>query len=332
VLTGCFSSVPSDALSEITTSATPTPSPTLDVAGGKRAVRIIFSQSSKGSFEAPSAGGTPPGAGSGLQAQRIFETWNDGSGNPVPIASAGPSGADWPAWVKNVEIGISGAANSAQTNADCARFAAVGESTAAQCDFNNDGLADTDCGAPDGLYRVSEYDCGRMSPEPTGDGSSGDGVYIRVDFDRTTTSLGSSENVLAVLRYSAATVNSGATDPTKCFTSGTFTPTATGCADFVWQSFIKTTSTDTYTPFLMLVPPAPSHVDTTGGTSGATISTKQFLIPLASWSALTEFQISRVKGMVHGGTFDSICNGAAASSNSPLCAGMVFYSLNLYRI
>ena len=62
---------------------------------------------------------------------------------------------------------------------------------------------------------------------------------------------------------------------------------------------------------------------------------KQIILPLPSDPALTVFQISRIRSNLDalGATVKSRCNAAnTTDANSPLCAGIILYSLTFYRI
>lgn len=289
-----------------------------------QAAKFIFRQSNpSGSFNAPAAGGTVPGAGSGHPAIRVFNA--DGS----LMADGGPSDEDWPQWITRMEIGISGANNTAATNADCARFATAADA-AAVCDFDLDATADQPCGAPSGLFRVSERDCvvGGAATIRTGDGTSSDGVYIRVALNRSTDYLESGENLLVVFEYAASALNPAPSNPTQCFVGGIFSPTNTNCSDMSWQLYLKAASSSLVQPYMLFVPPAFASVDTTNNRGGSGVSTKQFIVPLASDSTITEFQLSRIRAIPIGApNFNTAC-----VQNSALCVGMVFYSMTIFRM
>lgn len=314
--------------------ASPTPSPTASAAPGVRAVKIIFQKAAGGSFDTPPAGGTPPVPGSGLQAIRLFNA--DGT----VLASSGSSGSGWPAWLAGFEIGISGGVNTAAKNPACANFASSSEGTNLSCDFGG-GAASSPCGAPPGQFRVSEVDCSVGAPAASnGNGGGSDGVYIRASFNRSTSALGANENILAVLEYASSALNPAPSNPTACFTGGGFS--AEACSDFVWRTYLKHSTTELVQPYLMLVPPMFSSVLVTNipsplvgpQASGTGLATKQIFLPLAGDSGLTVFQISRTQSnFPNPNTLKTYCapNGNLPG-NSPLCAGMVFYSLTLYRI
>jgi hypothetical protein len=334
LLGGCVGTNDAGSSTESSSSSS---SASVTVAGGTKAAKIFFKTGyPAGSFDSPSSGGTVATPGSGLQAVRIFNA--DGS----LLAANGPTDSAWPKWISSVEIGISGSNNTSAPNADCARFAAVGEDASAKCNFK--GLANpsasdlTACGAGTGLFRVSEYDCAKAATA-TGTGGPSDGVYIRATFNRDTTYLGSGENVMAVLEYAASTLNQAPAAPTTCFSGGVFDSTASGCADQTWKIFLKSSASETVQPFFMLVPPSFAWVRTTNGTGGSGAAAKQIILPLAGNADLSVMQISRIKALsddvTSSGNFSKICtsNGAGLTpANSALCLGMVFYSLTFYRM
>jgi hypothetical protein len=296
-----------------------------------RIARIIF-QTNSGSFNTPSTG-TAPGAGNGLQAVRVY----DGQNNL--IASNGPTGSGWPTWLQSFEIGISGTPNSNALNPNCARFASnTGNEQAQTCMFNGSSQL---CGATGNQFRVSEADCAASQPVP-GQGNDQDGVYFRAFFNRDPSILGTTENIMAVIEYTASSYNGGPQNPSTCFTgSGTgFAPE--NCSDFTWKMFLKHYPTEATQPFMMLVPPTPYYVNGSGiMASGASTTTKQFFIPLASDTGLTEVQFSRIVSgspVLNSGNpaFMAACapSGTLGSlgASTPLCAGMVFSSITFFRI
>jgi hypothetical protein len=314
--------------------------------GGARAAKIIFTQSSSsGSFDSAPSTGTINSPGNGHQAKRVFNA--DGS----LLASGGPTASAWPKWLSGVEIGISGASNSGAKSSDCARFTATNESsnsTGCQKDSDRDGTADagtTPCGAPDGYFRVSEYDCTKSSTLAlNGNGGPTDGVYIRANFSRDTSSLGSNENILVTLEYSANFLNSAASDPSTCFQGGVFHPTREGCSDQLWQIFLKHTAYEVVQPYLMLAP-APTHVvDRANGHFGGNPGSKQFILPLSGDASLSVLQISRIQGPKNEETPGAIESSDALSTfcsrggdptqaaNSAGCVGMVFHSMTFIRM
>lgn len=332
---GCFSGTKTSTKSSSSKSTTSTATVSSATPGGAKAARIIFLQSStNGSFDAPSAG-TAPGLGSGHQAVRVFNA--DGT----LLANGGPTASAWPKWLSRVEIGVSGAANTAATNSTCARFADVSES-AAECSFSNQTLVSgggsgqaTPCGAPAGYFRVSEYDCSQAAPTD-GKGNHEDGVYIRAVFDRSTSVLGANENILAVLEYAASGLEGGPTSPSSCFSGSTLAPEQ--CSDMTWKTFLNKTGTETAPqPFMLLVPPVFGYVNTASpanvGTGGGGVSTRQIFLPLAGDSDLKVFQLSRIKtNITNAGKFQTVCAPNGAPANSAYCVGMVFVSLTFYRL
>lgn len=300
----------------------------IEVAPGPRAVKIIFKQANPaGSFSAPPTGGTKNEPGSGQPAIRVFNA--DGS-----LLATGTQDSNWPQWLKLFEVGVSGPDNAAAKASSCARFAAASE-TSSSCNFNagTDNTFDSPCGATEGLYRVSEFDC--VSDTITnGTGGPNDGVYLRAIFNRNTSALSAHENILAVLEYAASSLNPAPGDPSRCFQNGLFDPTQPQCSDLSWQIFMKHQNNQTVQPYLLLIPPAFGHVDSATNRGGTGVATKQFYLPLASDPNISVLQISRIRSLDKASpNFEAICkNPAQQAANSPLCVGVIFYSITFYRI
>lgn len=295
-LPACFSSEQEGSGASPTTTST---SSATVLPSGAMAARIKFKTGTSGSFDEPASGATS------ATAARLF--------NPDGATYLATSAADsaWPGWLKGVSIGI---------KTDCMRFSASGESTTV-CPAD----AGADCGAPAGFLRVSEADCDAVA---SGAGLSTDEAYLRIELDRSTEKLGATENVMAVLEYVASAISAGPSDPSLCFGTGGLDATRSGCADFTWQTYLRADSSTTVTqPFLLLVPPA---VSSSFSSRSAMTTTRQILLPLASDSSLSFFQLSRI-----GSNTSAVgaCDSAdGAPHNTPLCAGMVFHALTLYRM
>ena len=325
-LTGCTSSTQFALNPTTSATATPTPASSSTV----KAVKIIFSQSSSGSFNSPSSTGTTPSPGSGLQATRLFYP------NGTVLASAGAGGANWPAWLSSFEMGISGPSNTSSLNPNCANFAGTTESSTNNCQIG--GVA-SNCGAAAGLFRVSEVDCsvaGSYTTASVGVGGPSDGIYFRAQFNRNTAYLGATENILVTLEYAVAGLNPAPADPTTCFSGGQFSPEL--CTDFVWRAYLKHTTSEIVQPYLLLVPPIFSSLlpnNSSSGFSSEGVAAKQFYLPLASDPTLTVLQISRTQSNFPSTTtLKNYCtvDGSTLPANSALCAGIVFYSMTFYRM
>lgn len=320
---GCqIQTAPTAAGGSVTSpSSTATPTPTV-ITSGPRAVRIIFKQNyPSGSFDASPSNGTPPVPGSGQQATRFF--------NPDGSILAGATGT----WLSSFELGISGASNTAAPNGECARFASANEAgQTANCNFGPNGPVG--CGAPNGLYRISETDClSNPSGVATQDGTGGpgDGVYVRATFNRAL--LGTGENLMAAFEYVASAFTPAPSNPLSCFNNTTGAPAAEQCSDVVWKSYIKHSVGEIVQPFLMLVPPTQNFANSGLATSGVNPQMRQFIIPLSGDPNLTVLQMSRIHSNLDLGTSKSVCNASdSLPADSPLCAGLVLYSLTLYRI
>ncbi len=323
VTPGCLTSAPllakvTGTSSKTSTETSSSSTSSLAALEGARAAKIVFRQSNpSGSFDAAPANGTYPAPGSGHAATRVFNA--DGS-----LLALSPASSSWPKWLTRVEIGISGSANPRATESDCARFATATDETA-QCDVGTPSAFL--CGAASGLYRVSEYDC--ISPATTSDGNGGpeDPVYIRATFDRS--KLHSYENLMLVLEYSAAVVTPPTTGPNACFSGGNLSLTQ-GCGDLNWNIYLKQNPYQISNPFLMLIPPAFSSMNALR--LGAGVATKQVYVPLSGDASLNVLQISRISTVNFENLDPDVCNSDAGDANSPLCMGVIFYSLTLLRI
>ncbi|MBC7690917.1 MAG: hypothetical protein H7222_04055 [Methylotenera sp.] len=321
LFTGCFQ--PPAGSGAAVSASSSAPQPTLTPAPGPMAVKIIFKadgSSSIGSFyDSEIDSGTQVAI-----AKKLFPV--DGTNNP--IATGGPGSSGWPAWLTTVRVGLTGTTRTvvADQKPNCARFA---DATTTPCAIGPGGVA-VNCNGPAGYLRVSEVDCGNTLTKGTG--SEADPVYIRVTFSDQVANLAAHENIMAVLEYAAASINPPPSDPTACFTGGLFTPGNTNCSDQTWNVYLKKLgNTAAANPFLMLIPPAYSYLRPLSVSSaesvGAGVASKQIFLPLASNPGLRVLQISRTNA-----TSSYTYSGVTCPSNSPLCLGMVLYSLTLYRM
>ncbi len=311
-----------------TGSATPLATPVTQAAsivpGGIKALKVIFKESSTyGSFDSPSADGTAPE--SGLKAMRVFNP--DGT-----LLADGPTSQNWPKWLSSVEIGISGKNNSSMNDPNCARFASPQEPTDTQCTYNQTQVY---CGASSHFYRVSELDCAKSSAPRVGNGGSNDGVYIRVTFNRDNSLLGTQENILAVIEYTASSLGTNVTDIKKCWKAdGSFNPSDPNCLSLSWQTYLKHNLNEQPQPFLLFVPPSNSIVNLSTNSAKMPVHSKQLILPLSMDQSLNIFQISRINA-AQNDEITRVCNPSNKQSsaiNSALCMGMVFYSMSLYRM
>ena len=323
---GCVGGVHySTSVTSTSPSATPTsstsPSP------GPSSATILFQATNPGgSFNSPDySNGTTNAVGSGLQAQRVFNT------NGTLLSSGGYGSANWPLWLKSFEIGISGQSNSASSNSSCATFASSQEAQNQTCNLPNGTKT---CGAPPAQFRISEADCvlGTPASANTVPGSSTDGIYMRATFDRS--QFYTWENLMMVIQYTASALNPSPTSPTSCFNGGKFTPEA--CSDYVWNVYAKHLNSEIPLPFLMLIPPTSISVlpNVTGSGAGSNPNTRQIIFPFASDQNLKIVQLSRIAGAPSTSSLNTICTGSGISNggNSPLCSGVVFYSVSLFKL
>ena len=330
------------------------------------AAQIIFTtNTTSGSFNAPTNAGTAPVPGLGLQVTRLFNP----DGTALATATTDPN---WPAWISSIEIGITGPTNTYtlpgsltpfSTNPNCARFAstteAPGGTNQALCAFGSPTNAP--CGAAAGTFRVSEADCnfgsdGNSKGTGIGNGSGTDNVYIRANFNRA--NLAAKENILMVVNYAASGYYPADPNPTDCFTtynSATesgftvgagpwFSPgsnlTPEACSDFAWKVFLHHGPAETAVqPLTTFVPPTFSYVaHNTNKTSAPPNSTKQFIIPFSGDTGLTTIQLSRIFSTLKSSdvNFMNACDPSnghlTTGANSPICAGIIFNSITFFRI
>ena len=309
---------PSVATSSVNVSATPAAS----IATGAKAVKIYFQASASSSFDAPISNllGTVAAVGSGLQATRVYNA------DRSALALKGTTDLSWPKWLTSFEIGLSGTANAKALNSHCANFVYSAEASSNPTCLTPAG-GTYNCGAPLNQFRVSEWDC---TAAAAGNGGGSDGIYFRAVFNRDTTVLGTSENILVTIEYSSSAFNAAPVSPLNCFNGGIFTPES--CSDFTWRAYLKHSPTELVQPFLVLVPP----ISSSSLQAGTGLSAKQIFLPIAADPTLTTFQLSRTGSILTPGAadFSTQCLNAHGSGNgdSPLCAGMVFYSITFYRI
>ena len=288
--------------------------------------------------------------GQGLQAVRLFNA--DGS-----VLAVSPTDPNWPTWLPSVELGITGP-NSQYTlpnnttyssNPNCARFASIAEApgggSQATCNF---GSGPVPCGAPAGQFRVSEVDCNFGTDSNNkgvgpGNGSGSDTVYIRANLNRL--ALKPTDNIMVILSYTAASYYPADPNPADCFggSGGSFQPEA--CSDFAWKVFMRHSATESAVqPFMMLIPPTFSYTSNNPNkTSGTTPVTKQFIIPVSGDQSLTSIQISRILSNLKSSdaAFTGACDVPAQhlvtapgspGGSSPLCAGVIFYTITFFRV
>ncbi len=349
---------------------TASPSPTASTTGPK-AVKIFLSvQNStsatstiQASFDQGSLGATSAGTSQlqpgqsnsfhlGLQPTEVFHP----DGSPLAYRLYNTDGTpniststNWPSWLQSFDIGISGLNNPGATNPACARFTTSAE-TGNNCKIGpKSSLLPANCNAPLNQFRISEADCSSTNSDGTnttqiGTGGPNDGIYLRAVFNRGTGGLSPQENILVVIEYLANSLNPAPADPSRCLSGNTFTLET--CSDFVWRAFLKhnvlenqTTSATPLQPFFLFIPPMINSVIGSSTSNppylGVNPSARQIILPLAIDPALTVFQLSRISSYFPvAQDLNTYCNSSPGSngSNTPLCAGIVFYSVTFYRI
>jgi hypothetical protein len=296
-----------------TTNANVDSASTYRFASGIKAVKVITSTNTGGSYSTPSAipSLTPipspyPGYDGGT-AQYLPgvspDTYYDLDGTTTLLK---------PSWLRDFQLGIT--ATSASSS--CATFGGSGSS-----DSN-------------GYYRVSERNCGSVA---NGVGDSGsDPVFFRIVLDRDFKKIGSAENLLVQVEYQASGLR-----PNTDLGGTSFTNPEDGL-DQLWKIFTNTTLAlgSSGRPFTLFVPPNYAFCQSggsgtgpgscTGNTTGAPVTVRQFLIPLSTNPDLSVIQFSRLKGRINatgaGAYVSSFCG-----NDSPLCLGVVIRSVTLMR-
>jgi hypothetical protein len=150
---------------------------------------------------------------------------------------------------------------------------------------------------------------------------------VRATFSRNSAYLGTGENIMVVLQYSAWGINSPPRNPNICVQNGRFDVTTPGCSDMVWDLFIKHSTGEVVQPFVMAVPPI---YGANNGTNPNGTTTRQFFLPLAGDPNLQVMQLSRIVGFNPNGTAQ--LTEACGTGNSAQCVGMVLYSMTFFRI
>jgi hypothetical protein len=322
------------------------------------------------SFAPPATTGTAPSAG-----QKAIRLYN-ADGSFLSGYVNGSPDSNWPSWISSVEVGITGSMSTYTppgsssvyaSNYNCARFADTGGDKNGNCTIN--GVTSATCGAPANVYRVSEADCnantGLGDPDGksvgVGNGTTADNVYVRVNLNRS--GLASTENLMMVVNYAASSYYPADTAPSDCMTtynpitgtgfnyavtSGWFTTggsnlTAENCSDFVWKTYMRHSKTESaVVPFTTFIPPTYSSISgNSANKSGTTVSTRQFIFPIAGDQGIQVLQLSRTFSKLLGTDTNFTAGGAcdpgsaatgANGANTPNCAGLVLYSITLFRI
>jgi hypothetical protein len=306
-----------DGTVQSTTSVNPTAASTqLFATTGARGVKIITSDAvNTGSFVLPALLPTPALIPSGYPGYDGVTSYNAGVSATTYFDFDGTTVVSQPAWLTDFQLGITSlAAGSA-----CATFG--GNS------------------APDAVnfYRVSETDCKNTAG---GSGVGLDPIFFRAVLNRNTAVLGAAENLLVQVEYQASALhlNSDGTDATNVENN----------LDQLWKIFWNSSLGSGTAPnvFSLFVPPNyAACIDHGTGFSdgkgncdlgvnpsykGASVKTKQFIIPLASLPNLTVLQFSRMQGRINRADFVTV--GDFCASDSPLCLGVVIRSVTLTRM
>jgi hypothetical protein len=284
-------------------------------ASGLKAVKIITSVNSGGSFATPAA--TPvltpipspwPGsneAGTTQYLPGVSPTTLYDLDGTTPILK--------PSWLRDFQLGIT----STSASSSCATFGGSGSADAS------------------GFYRVSERNCGSVA---NGIGDSGsDPVFFRVVLDRDFTKFGSAENLLVQVEYQANGLR-----PNTDLNGNPFTNPEDGL-DQLWKIFTNTSLAlgSAGNPLSLFVPPNFAFCSSggtgngpnacTGNPTGAPVTVRQFLIPLSANPDISVVQFSRIKSRVNASGTGNYVNTFCTSNDSPMCLGLVIRSVTLMR-
>jgi hypothetical protein len=302
--------------------------------GGAKSVKIIFKSENFTLPATPSLGTNPSlgdATGSAAWARRFHPTSSTGGSTTTP-----------PPWLSGVSVTLAGTNNSGSRNTACGNFAETGVSNSTQCNFvANTPSAQFACNGPDQYFRVSEYDCadlGGTSPFANtaiaGSGLPTDPVAIKIFLNRDSSKLGATENLMVVLEYQASGLKMAPKNAQSCLTGGEPQLSNTDCVDHSYSLYTRALNATTPHKLQTLIPPQGGKVNATDQTFGGPIQTRQIIIPLSSLdSDQTVLQISRTFGLP--GSADPQYDarfGTHCESNSPLCVGLVLYSISIFRI
>ena len=293
-------------------------------AGGTRGIKILFNTNTgTGSFTAPSLlpTATPipvsyPG-GDGVTA------YNPGLSPTQYFALDGITVTAKPSWLIDFQVGMT----SLTASSACATFG------------GSSNVFDVSS-----TFRVSEHDCGSAA---NGSGSSLDPIFIRAVLNRDSSQLGTAEILMVQVEYQASALH---------LNSDGLSTSIEDNLDQLWKIFWNSSLLPSVaaSPFATFIPPnysaciangsgatsAPGSCDPTTSYRGAPIRTRQFIIPLSAYPTMSVIQLSRVKGRVNNTGFLNVGNTIPANyvnsfcslSDSPLCLGVVIYSVTLTRM
>ncbi|MFN7684276.1 MAG: hypothetical protein ACK5QT_02570 [Oligoflexia bacterium] len=318
----------------------PLPAQAQSIPSGAKSVKIIFKQGSNGSFGAVSASTavtglsttTTPDLTGGYEASTFFTT------------DATPASMTRPNWLTGVSVTLAGSSNTGALNPACGSFASTNAgSNDSDCGFDSN----LNCNGPVGFYRVSEADCANLISSGAGaaiagTGLSSDPVAVKIFLNRSTAALGSTENLLLVIEYQASGLLGSPTNPGNCVDTNTGLPLwSNDCADQAYTLYARTRNSNDAIRLQTLIPPQGGRVIGTPATAptsftfGGPIQTKQIIVPLSTLTGgQNVIQLSRSFGLTHGGlrNFSSYCLNPSGGGNTPLCLGLVLYSISIFRI
>jgi hypothetical protein len=299
-------------------------------ASGTKVIKINTNDlTGVGSFSVPTAMPAPTVVPPSLPGYDGVSTYLPGISAATYYAADGVTVIAQPSWLLDFQLGITGLPGATT----CATFGGSGSEDVS------------------GYYRTSEADCGASNN--SGTGNNNDPVFIRIILNRASGVIGTAENLLVQVEYQASALH---------LNSDGISNNPENNLDQLWKVFWNTSLLGSSTPsvFSMFIPPnyaacVNGGSGTTGapgncvsGYPGAPDMVKQMIIPISSYSTLTEIQISRMAGRVNN-TTDTFPGSAPSpgpvnyvapffstssvcQSGSPLCLGVVIRSVMLMRM
>ncbi len=291
-------------------------------ASGTKGVKIITSDTVGGSFSTPTTTPTPTPIPLTYPGGDGASTYLPGISPATYYDLDGTNTITKPSWLLDFQMGIS----STSYSGECAAFGG--------------GANDLD---PANYYRVSEMDCDATSCNGgtcNGTGSGTDPVFFRIVLDRTTSQIGSGENLLVQVEYQASGLH---------LNSDGSAAAAEDNLDQLWKIYWNSSlkSTVTPKPFGVFIPPnysaclssGTSNVGAPGscphGTPntyrGSPVKVRQFVIPLSAYPDMKVIQFSRVKSRITAAGADNYVDDFC-DSNEPLCLGVVIRSVTIMRM
>lgn len=306
---------------EVSSSSTSSSSSTR-FASGTKGVKIVTTDTTGGSFGVPSATPTPTVIPSTYPGYDGTSTYLPGVSPATYYDLDGTTSISKPSWLLDFQMGIS----ATNASGECAGFGTGANSL-----------------DPAYFYRVSEFDCDSTSCNGgscNGTGGGSDPVFFRILLDRSTSYIGSAENLMVSVEYQASGLH---------LNSDGSGATAEDNLDQLWKIYWNSSLAATATPksFGVFVPPNYSACLSSGtgntgspgncpnGTPntyrGSPIKVRQFIIPLSAYPDLSVIQFTRVRSRITAAGLDNYVSDFC-DSNEPLCLGIIIRSVTITRM